>query len=291
MNQCKHMSQFLSFLIICLATAGCSALFFGPKPEWDALKVRWGINPLTSFKNQPRTIDDAKSEGYTATDGDACKSDGAYRGVRYIMNDDPALMLLFDRNGFIAGIQSALPKDKSLNFPTPQLKFKGMLHEESNKYTETFYFTHPDKICSEGRTQAEFDRDGTGRSLFLQSGPNPSTDLIQIPNSQADMDKTKWTQTKCFYTMGMHYWYNLTADMNCDNILPAFAIYNKGRLNAFGFAFGTYVESSRYEHPPQRVFERFLKPVPQCLYEQATRNGGLTTMHVFLSSWPLLNRC
>ncbi|XP_074660042.1 uncharacterized protein LOC141912629 [Tubulanus polymorphus] len=283
------MSRLSLFVIVGLV-AGSNGFFFGHRnPDWDNLKVTWGINPLTSFKSQPRTIDDAKSEGYTTTDGDACKSDGAYRGVRYIMNGDPALMLLFDKNGFIAGIQSGVPKNSDPVFPSPQLKFKGMLVEESDKYTQTFYFTHPDTICSTGRTRADYDRDGTGKTLFMQMGPNPSTDLKQIPYLQADMDKTQWTKGKCFISMGMHYWYDISTDMNCDNFLPAFILYNKGRLNGFGFAFNTDIKSSRYEHPSSLVFGRFLKPVPQCLYDRA--KNGFTTMHVYLDSWPQLNMC
>ena len=52
----------------------------------------------------------------------------------------------------------------------------------------TAYFVSPEIICT-GRTQAEFDVDGTGNILLFQNGPT-SQDVIQAP---PDLDSTAGT--------------------------------------------------------------------------------------------------
>ena len=37
----------------------------------------------------------------------------------------------------------------------------------------TAYFVDPYIICTKGRTQSDFDRDGTGYALYFQVGPTP----------------------------------------------------------------------------------------------------------------------
>ena len=49
----------------------------------------------------------------------------------------------------------------------------------------TAYFISPDRICNGGRTQTEFDSEGTGKYLFLQNGPS-ITDVILVP---ADLEE------------------------------------------------------------------------------------------------------
>ena len=44
----------------------------------------------------------------------------------------------------------------------------------------TAYFVEPEVICSTGRTQSEFDVEGTGNCLLFQNGPS-THDLIKVP--------------------------------------------------------------------------------------------------------------
>ena len=50
----------------------------------------------------------------------------------------------------------------------------------------TAYFVSPDIICSSGRTQSEFDVEGTGNTLLFQNGPS-TQDLTAAP---LDLDST-----------------------------------------------------------------------------------------------------
>ena len=55
---------------------------------------------------------------------------------------------------------------------------------------------------------------------------------------------------------GVHYWYNTSQDMSCNDFYPMFLLYNDGVLNAFGWAFGMNLESSeRFEHPPESSYD------------------------------------
>jgi charged multivesicular body protein 7 len=50
---------------------------------------------------------------------------------------------------------------------------------------------------------------------------------------------------------GVHYWYNVTLDMDCGDFMPFFILYNNNALNAWGYALNTKGGTSqRYEHPP-----------------------------------------
>lgn len=57
-------------------------------------------------------------------------------------------------------------------------------------------------ICSTGRTLSELEHQGTGTGLFIQNGTNPLEDVIEIPQREMDLAKTKWTRGSCFKTMG-----------------------------------------------------------------------------------------
>ena len=54
-------------------------------------------------------------------------------------------------------------------------------------YYTTVYLVDPSIICNGGRTQADFDAEGTGNSVSFQNGADPLTDLISIPLTQDEM--------------------------------------------------------------------------------------------------------
>lgn len=58
-------------------------------------------------------------------------------------------------------------------------------------------------ICNGGRSQADFNRQGTGDRLVLKSG----SQLITIPMRQSDIGSTMWTEGKCFVSMGRYNLY------------------------------------------------------------------------------------
>ena len=94
-------------------------------------------------------------------------------------------------------------------------------------YFITAYFVEPSTICSEGRTQEEFDTQGTGYAVFLQSGSNFDEDnLLPIPLTMGEMLDTLVAdgvmyEHFCFPDMGHHFMnYNYEPDMDCGTTIP-----------------------------------------------------------------------
>ncbi|XP_033757000.1 uncharacterized protein LOC117339491 isoform X2 [Pecten maximus] len=271
------------FLAIGLVATG-NAFLFGD-PEWNNLRVTWSPNPFGTygFNAMPRTVDEAKAQGFVMESD--CGAAGI-QGKRFVKGRDYALVLLYDTNGYIAGIQIGVPKNDSAGFP-PVKQINHPFIRVANMYFVTAYFTDPATICSTGRTGAKFAADGTGDSLYIQNGTNAVTDSIKIPMTQADVAGTRWTKGHCFVTMGLHYWYDVSTDMSCDDFFPVFLLYNHGKLNAFGWAIGTAMSSPHLEHPTSSVIQSFIDPVPTCLVQKP----HLSTMHIYMTNVPLADTC
>jgi len=268
----------------------------GEDAEWNDLRVGFGINPFssTTFDTLPRTVADALNAGWALDDkAGNCGTKGSYfNGNRYTKNGDQAAMLLFDKNGYIAGIQAGIPKKapaSTPNYPIPNNKKHHVFNEEPNMWVITAYFVEPATICTTGRSEDDFQKSGTGENLAIQNGTTPES-YITIPHDEDQVTKTtKFIAGQCFYGMGMHYWYDVRDTMDCDDIFPVFLLYNKKRLNAFGWAFNPNYDSSyRWEHPQQSAFKHFLPlPFPPCL----GKDEPTSTLHIYLQSSPQLNFC
>eukprot|EP00105_Crassostrea_gigas_P014839 XP_011431649.1 PREDICTED: uncharacterized protein LOC105331236 [Crassostrea gigas] len=275
------MGLFSSFAVILIVNITiCHGWLLGSKSHpWDGLKVTWGINPFSSssFVNMPRTESEAKSSGFTMISG--C-GHANFLGKRYMKNNDPAVILIYDVNGYIAGIQAGLPTTLSNGYPPANLKNHPLV-QDGDKFYMTAYFVSPDSICTHGRTAGQFSSQGTGTDLYIQNSTDPMAS-IRIPHQESAIGSTAWVKGHCFPAMGVHYWYAATLDMSCDNFFPVFLLYNGGVLNAFGWAFQADLSSSRFEHPTTSSFAAFMNPVPQCLYNA----GKLSTLHIYLNGNP-----
>ncbi|GFN79310.1 hypothetical protein PoB_000581600 [Plakobranchus ocellatus] len=219
-------------------------------PDWYTLRVKWGVDVSKSFYTQPRTVDEAKQQGYRLIGPDKCGASKAYNGFAYIKGDDPIVTLLFDKNDYIAGIQTAIrvSEEQKTGFPPKSLRPPFVLDGKDNdRYVISAYFTDPSKICTEGRSKEQFEEEGTGENLWIQTGSSPS-EVMKVAKNQDEIS-APWVEGECFPTMGHHYWYNSTADMDCDELLPVFLLYNGGKLNGFGFVSLADMDSTYYEHP------------------------------------------
>ncbi|PVD30109.1 hypothetical protein C0Q70_09371 [Pomacea canaliculata] len=139
------------------------------QPEWNNLKVTFGANVFSSrvFADLPRTVDEARRKGWIMID--RCRNDGPFRGARYVKQNDFSVTLLYDVNGYIAGIQCGV---------------SGTI------------------ICTTGRTSSTFQEEGTGSNLYIQTGSDPLTQSSLIPRQEKDIAKTPWKRGRCFVGMG-----------------------------------------------------------------------------------------
>jgi hypothetical protein len=78
--------------------------------DWKALRLSWYANALNpwAFNSVPRSLDDNKD--FTLKDDMCANGDGKFFGQRYWYKGDPTAILLFDKNGIIAGIQTSVEK-------------------------------------------------------------------------------------------------------------------------------------------------------------------------------------
>jgi len=253
--------------------------------KWDGLKVTWGPNPLSSsyFVDQPRTVTDALAQGWVKIQ--SCDRTAAWRGERYVKNNDFAVILLFDVAGYIAGIQTSVTPTAGY----PSANIRPPFVPDGDRMTLTAYFVPPSVICSTGRSAADFAANGTGPYLSLQRTMVPE-DATYIPATETGIANTRWTKGKCFLTMGMHYWYDISENMNCNDFFPVFLLYNSGRLTAFGWALGDKFSSPTYEHPSDTVIPLFMQTPPKCILS-AGAAGTLSTQHIYLTSSAAKDLC
>jgi len=272
------------FIALALFAVTANANLFDFSNNWNNLRVKWGLNPLSSFKTVPRHLNEI---GSFELKDDQCNG-GKFLGQRYWSKSDPSVILLFDKNGYIAGMQTSTPKSK---FTPAHLKDRNFI-DDGDYWTLTTYFVPPSSICTTGRTKEQFEKEGTGSGLWVQIGPNPLTDTMEIPRDEAEIKKTNWGHGKCFKTMGQHYWYNVSADMSCDDFFPKCLLYNKGKLTGFCFALNADLQSDRYDnpHPTAEVINKFMDPMPKCFATDPTYKL-LSTIHVYFIEHPLASWC
>ena len=83
------------------------------------------------------------------------------------------MVLIFDVNGFIAGMHSVVAK----KFVGGPFDIAGSIWYRSDNvlgndvYLTTAYFVDPELICGNGRDKSSFDASGTGDRLLFQNGP------------------------------------------------------------------------------------------------------------------------
>lgn len=256
-----------------------TSLVFG-LTDWNDLRVTWGIDPSNPqfFAPLPLTELLAIQGGWTK-ENDCSK----INGIRYIKDNDRSVMIIYGIDGSVAGLSTVIPKNLPFNFPSNAIK--PYLVDEGDFYTLNAYFRDPSTVCSNVRLN-------TGDRLIVKG----SLAEFNIPLTEIETNiENKWTKGKCFNTMGQHYWRNvngnpLVLETNKDEFFPMFLLFNKGRLNGFGFALNTNLESPRYEHPTVGVINLFMNPVPS-FFSDLNQSNGLTTLHVYFESTPFANFC
>ena len=198
--------------------------------EWNDLKVTYTLDPNdpNGFVSLPRSSSEAIKKGWTKEKG--C-SDGII-GNRYILNNDRAVLIIYDENGVLAGIATSLPKGLPLNFPPP--KIQTYFNDEGDSYVISAYFVDPAKVCT--RRFFSFYGSSIGDRLVFQS----KQQSLSISYDQNNIDTGFWTQGGCLKTQGLHYWADVerrpvNADTQPENFLPLFLLYNRSKLNSFGW--------------------------------------------------------
>ena len=97
----------------------------------------------------------------------------------------------------------------------------------------TAYFVDPTVICAGGRSEADWEAQGTGDRLLVQNGATDNLISIPLTQAEADMDAS-WYNHFCFLGMGEHYLqFDYTPSQACDSVLPFQILYDEGVITGF----------------------------------------------------------
>jgi len=244
---------------------------------------------MTGFPDrQPWLQSEAEDRGWIKVSDD-CSEGASFPGFRYVPpGDNPEMVVIYDVNGFIAGMQSIVFK-KFIQGPydfagSNWYRSDNILGEDA--YLTTAYFVDPSRICNGGRDQAAFDFEGSGNRLWFQNGPTiKDMHVAPLTVDAADANDV-WSKHKCFVNMGRHYFqlYH-DEDQHCDNLVPIQLLYSGGVLNGFVWQHPAPLKGDRWEpiqgfsgtHAVGLLIDR----PPSCLMKWID-TFGVTTMHVYL---------
>jgi hypothetical protein len=254
---------------------------------WDDLRIKWDVNIFdeNTFRQYPLTQADAVSQGFDAVDAEGAACEDGLPGSRYATDGDLTTIVVYDANGFIAGVQMAISQsDAAANgggYPFDQMSaFRPQTIDGVDYWVLAAYFVEPSVVCV-GRTQEEFEESGTGTGLYIMTGPE-LTDYENPANTEGEVGSSEWVHGYCFLSMGEHYWYNVSEDLPCDEMFPAFLLYNQGELTGFGWAVQGIYQSDHTEYPPSFVLNLFINPIPTCL-PGIVDDIGVTTQHIYFN--------
>ncbi|XP_062569052.1 uncharacterized protein LOC134231150 [Saccostrea cucullata] len=258
----------------------------GPEDMWDGLNLKFGTH-----KPLPRRREEAERENYKRQN-DICKTDN-YHGFLYRLEDDSKLLPIYDLNGYLAGIQAIIQSDmkgyNSLNetimLPPHEIMPPVLIGKSDiQTYTITAYFKHPQHLCS----PIHHSNVPAGKGLYLQTGYDPIRNYEQIPMEAKNLSSL-WKKAICLPTMGTHYFFNVSRDMQCERLYPVFLMYDsEGKLGAFGWTFqGQPYEGPNsildwYQLQPKTFYFIFdVNQLPPCMLNPNFRVFGI---HIWLQS-------
>ncbi|GBP12827.1 hypothetical protein EVAR_6143_1 [Eumeta japonica] len=267
--------------------------------EVDLQKIKFGWSEALADKEYffkvPRTLQEAEAAGWRRTDSPP----GTLDDLRLYCAPGRLVCALYCPNSFIGGLQIALPVDEFESLAVkPEKNFvkwraPALDGEPAKDYwTATQYYVFKDSLKVGAGPHRE-------NGATLQDGgvwvTGPSKELITIPLSEKELNEhSPFKKQNCIPNMGIHYYYNMTSEMKCEDILPWFALVSNGELVGTGIqVFGKLPPSEPrdwFERPPARAAQITIPFAPPCLHEWAA-SYGVVSMHVYYVEAPWRIRC
>jgi len=259
---------------------------------WPNLRVTFGLNPFgNAFYPYPITESEAIAAGWEKIG--TC-GDPIWLGERYADPSDPALVLIYDQAGYIAGSQSGMLAsnvDESV-FPVSS----NPVYQAGDFYGvpaffSTAYFVDTAIICNGGRSESDFSSQGVGDRLLFQSGSTPDSLIVAPMTQDAANNDPAWYDHYCFLGMGDHYLqFNYQPDQDCNTVFPGQLLYDAGVLNGFVWQHAANLPGDKWEHPDAMAVNAIIDRPPTCISD-LLEYPGLSTMHHYFYSMPWLTLC
>uniref|UniRef100_A0A0K2TFV4 Uncharacterized protein n=2 Tax=Lepeophtheirus salmonis TaxID=72036 RepID=A0A0K2TFV4_LEPSM len=275
---------FVCFIALCV--------LLDARPNFSHLRSTYTLIPIHGFHELPRTSNEAFKQDYVKVG--SCGDGSGFLGERFIRDlNDPDIILIYDVNGFISGLQNVVPSKLSRNeFINMELNPYYQMDNAINGHVTTAYFIDPDRICTDGRSQIEFDSQGTGYTLIFQKGLDlrQKKSFVEIPliENEIQNSSNEWFEHGCWFNMGKHYAeFNHKRDQSCDMLFPGFITYHNSMLHGFAWMHYGKLNGSRYEHPHKFMLSHIVKKGPRCLYK-GEKTLGISAMHIYFKSHKLM---
>ncbi|KAI5632890.1 hypothetical protein NE865_14383 [Phthorimaea operculella] len=270
--------------------------------NYNSLKVKFGQSSARAnveyFYDIPRTALEAEQNGWTQF---VKPYDSKVEGLYMYCLDNLNICPLYNQNGFVAGLQISVPVEEFQAVGnTAELRFKqwqapAAFGEPSKVYwTLPKLFVGPESLKSGAVPTIENGQTLQDGGLWIH-GLND--ELLKIPITKEELDKSVFKMQNCIPNMGLHYYHNMTTEMLCENFLPWFAQVHNGELVASGFQFFGKLTKEQpgrqwFEDPrPYRETAWLAIPLgPQCLYDWA-EDYGILSMHIYYTDSPWTITC
>jgi len=266
------MAKFLLLLLLAIP----------PIYGWVELTTTYGsLNP------QPQTLAEAKAAGWVIIDN----STERFAGVRYIPDMDvPDMVLIFDSDGQVIGLQSGAPEVDFVSGDCTQNDFyvrdtidtivNGTIVGEQFCLA-TYYFKDP-RVPRGSMNDVE--------EIHLQMGDSwmSPNNLIRVPKYYSELkDNQQWVLGNYVQGMGHHASFPDALE-ECITPTPFQALYalndeNECVSSGFVASHMSTTTGDGWEKATSGMLKAIFKNLPQCTLD-AGDNGKTTSMHVFLGN-------
>ena len=157
----------------------------------------------------PATKTEAFKAGWHFVDEDVKKCI-----TRYISKKkDIVNIVYYDSRGGLAGIEVGKyekPIEPMLSRYYTEKKFEGKTY-----YALIGFFVDPENLCNH-RTAGKY-----GDRVWWKSSRPEDKGFLKLPLTEAEAKQDpKWVLGTCIIGMGIHYWYEISKDMDCKDFAP-----------------------------------------------------------------------
>ncbi|XP_013171136.1 PREDICTED: uncharacterized protein LOC106120358 [Papilio xuthus] len=266
--------------------------------QYDGYRVKFGWSDALAdkeyFFSLPRVVSDAEAKGWRRTE----RPPGPLPELRMYCSTGKNVCPLYDTAGFIAGLQVAIPVE-GYEYPpfwVPEKKFVKWVAKASHGEPEKEYWTATQFYVSEESLKA-----GAGPTIengaTLQDGgvwvAGPDNRLMRIPSTEGELNTTSWKKQNCIPNMGIHYHYNMTPDLKCEDLFPWFATTTDTDLAVVGFQVIGRIPKQNpdwFEKVPKDSAPITIPLAPQCLYDNVDKYGVIS-LHIYFIDKPWTIKC
>ncbi|XP_041969157.1 uncharacterized protein LOC121726007 [Aricia agestis] len=269
--------------------------------QYNGLRVKFGWSDALADKEYffkiPRTMSAAEAEGWRRTE----RPPGPLPDLRLYCTPDKLICPLYDPSGFVAGLQIAFPADE-FESPTfkPETRFtkwstsNGEGDPPRDYWAITQYYVSEESLKAGAGPQVENGATLQDGGVWVKDFDNQ---LTRIPSTEAELNSTLFKKQNCIPNMGTHYYYNMTKEKRCEDLLPWFALTTRGDLVGVGFqVFAKFTPKVKGREwfeileKSQGQAEVAIPLGPECLYKLSA-TYPVISLHIYFIDNPWNIRC